>query len=255
MDYIKTKSDIEKMRIAGKLASQVLEMVEEYVKPGISTLKLDQICHEYIVKQQDAIPAPLNYKGFPKSICTSVNHQVCHGIPSDGKILKKGDIVNIDVTVIKDGFHGDTSKMFQVGKTSILADRLCKVTQKCMYEAIKLVRPGLHIGDIGAIIQEIAYDNKFTVVRDYCGHGIGREFHESPQILHYGTKNTGMQLLEGMTFTIEPMINAGNHNTKVLNDGWTVVTQDHSLSAQWEHTILVTKDGFEILTKRDEELI
>ncbi len=255
MDYIKTESDIEKMRIAGKLASQVLEMVEEYVKPGISTLKLDQICHEYIVKQQDAIPAPLNYKGFPKSICTSVNHQVCHGIPSDGKILKKGDIVNIDVTVIKDGFHGDTSKMFQVGKTSILADRLCKVTQKCMYEAIKLVRPGLHIGDIGAIIQEIAYDNKFTVVRDYCGHGIGREFHESPQILHYGTKNTGMQLLEGMTFTIEPMINAGNHNTKVLNDGWTVVTQDHSLSAQWEHTILVTKDGFEILTKRDEELI
>ena len=255
MDYIKTESDIEKMRIAGKLASQVLEMVEEYVKPGISTLKLDQICHDYIVTQQDAIPAPLNYKGFPKSICTSVNHQVCHGIPSDEKILKKGDILNIDVTVIKDGFHGDTSKMFQIGKTSILADRLCKVTQKCMYEAIKIVRPGLHIGDIGAIIQEIAHDNKFSVVRDYCGHGIGKEFHESPQILHYGTKNTGMKLLEGMTFTIEPMINAGNHNTKVLNDGWTVVTQDHSLSAQWEHTILVTKDGFEILTKRDEELI
>ena len=255
MDYIKTKSDIEKMRIAGKLASQVLEMVEEYVKPGVSTLKLDQICHDYIVKRQDAIPAPLNYKGFPKSICTSVNHQVCHGIPSDEKILKKGDIVNIDVTVIKNGFHGDTSKMFQVGKTSILADRLCRVTQRCMYEAIKLVRPGLHIGDIGAIIQEIAHDNKFSGVRDYCGHGIGKEFHESPQILHYGTKNTGMQLLEGMTFTIEPMINAGNHNTKVLNDGWTVVTQDRSLSAQWEHTILVTKDGFEILTKRDEELI
>ena len=172
MDYIKTESDIEKMRIAGKLASQVLEMVEEYVKPGISTLKLDQICHDYIVKQQDAIPAPLNYKGFPKSICTSVNHQVCHGIPSDEKILKKGDILNIDVTVIKDGFHGDTSKMFQIGKTSILADRLCRVTQKCMYEAIKIVRPGLHIGDIGAIIQEIAHDNKFSVVRDYCGHGI-----------------------------------------------------------------------------------
>lgn len=251
---IHNEEDFQKMRNAGNLAARVLDYITPFVKAGVTTNHLDKLCHEFIILNK-AIPAPLNYRGFPKSICTSVNHQVCHGIPSDEKILKKGDIVNIDVTVIKNGFHGDTSKMFQVGKTSILADRLCRVTQKCMYEAIKLVRPGLHIGDIGAIIQEIAHDNKFSVVRDYCGHGIGKEFHESPQILHYGTKNTGMRLLEGMTFTIEPMINAGNHNTKVLNDGWTVVTQDRSLSAQWEHTILVTKDGFEILTKRDEELI
>ena len=255
MDYIKSKFDIEKMRIAGKLASEVLEMVGKFVKPGVSTLELDKICHNYIINTQDAIPAPLNYKGFPKSICTSVNHQVCHGIPSENKVLKDGDIVNIDVTVIKDGYHGDTSKMFQVGKTSILAKRLCEVTQKCMYEAIKLVKPGLHLGDIGAIIQEIAHDNKFTVVRDYCGHGIGRNFHESPQILHYGTRKTGLQIEKGMTFTIEPMINAGKHNTKVLADGWTVVTQDHSLSAQWEHTVLVTDTGYDILTIRDEENI
>jgi len=252
---IKSKADIGKMRIAGKLASEVLEMIGQHVKPGVSTEELDQICHEYIVKEQNAIPAPLNYKGFPKSICTSVNHQVCHGIPSDDKILKESDIVNIDVTIIKEGFHGDTSKMYHVGKPSILAERLCKVTQECMYKAINIVKPGLHIGDIGAVIQKHAYDNNFSVVKDYCGHGIGRNFHESPQILHYGIKNTGMRLEEGMTFTIEPMINAGKYKTKLLNDGWTVVTQDHSLSAQWEHTILVTSNGYEILTLRDEENI
>ena len=252
---IKSKADIEKMRIAGKLASEVLEMIGQHVKPGVSTEELDQICHKYIVKEQNAIPAPLNYKGFPKSICTSVNHQVCHGIPSDDKILKESDIVNIDVTVIKEGFHGDTSKMYHVGKPSILAERLSKVTQECMYKAINIVRPGLHIGDIGAVIQKHAYDNNFSVVKDYCGHGIGKNFHESPQILHYGIKNTGMRLEEGMTFTIEPMINSGKYKTKLLNDGWTVVTQDHSLSAQWEHTILVTSDGYEILTLRDEENI
>ena len=252
---IKSKADIEKMRIAGKLASEVLEMIGQHVKPGASTEELDQICHEYIVKEQNAIPAPLNYKGFPKSICTSVNHQVCHGIPSDDKILKESDIVNIDVTVIKEGFHGDTSKMYHVGKPSILAERLCKVTQECMYQAINIVKPGLHIGDIGAVIQKHAYDNNFSVVKDYCGHGIGKNFHESPQILHYGIKNTGMRLEEGMTFTIEPMINSGKYKTKLLNDGWTVVTQDHSLSAQWEHTILVTSNGYEILTLRNEENI
>jgi len=252
---IKSKVDIEKMRVAGKLASEVLEMIGQYVKPGVSTEELDQICHDYIVKEQNAIPAPLNYKGFPKSICTSVNHQVCHGIPSDDKILKESDIINIDVTVIKEGFHGDTSKMYHVGKPSILAERLCKVTQECMYQAISIVKPGLHIGDIGAVIQKHAYDNNFSVVKDYCGHGIGKNFHESPQILHYGIKNTGIRLEEGMTFTIEPMINSGKYKTKLLNDGWTVVTQDHSLSAQWEHTILVTNNGYEILTLRDEENI
>ena len=252
---IKSKADIEKMRIAGKLASEVLEMIGQYVKPGVSTEELDQICHDYIVKEQNAIPAPLNYKGFPKSICTSVNHQVCHGIPSDDKILKESDIINIDVTVIKEGFHGDTSKMYYAGKPSILAERLCKVTQECMYQAISIVKPGLHIGDIGAVIQKHAYDNNFSVVKDYCGHGIGKNFHESPQILHYGIKNTGMRLEEGMTFTIEPMINSGKYKTKLLNDGWTVVTQDHSLSAQWEHTILVTSNGYEVLTLRDEEHI
>ena len=252
---IKSKVDIEKMRVAGKLASEVLEMIGQYVKPGVSTEELDQICHDYIVKEQNAIPAPLNYKGFPKSICTSVNHQVCHGIPSDDKILKESDIINIDVTVIKEGFHGDTSKMYHVGKPSILAERLCKVTQECMYQAISIVKPGLHIGDIGAVIQKHAYDNNFSVVKDYCGHGIGKNFHESPQILHYGIKNTGIRLEEGMTFTIEPMINSGKYKTKLLNDGWTVVTQDHSLSAQWEHTILVTSNGYEILTLRNEENI
>ena len=250
---IKSKSDIEKMRVAGKLASDVLVMIGSYVKSGVSTLELDKICHDFIVEEQSAIPAPLNYRGFPKSICTSVNHQVCHGIPSENKILKNGDIINIDVTVIKDGFHGDTSKMFIIGKPSIQAERLCRVTRECMFKAIEIVKPGLHIGDIGAVIQEHAHNNNFSVVKDYCGHGIGREFHESPQILHYGTRNTGMELQEGMTFTIEPMINVGKDRTKLLGDGWTVITQDRTLSAQWEHTILVTSDSFEILTIRDEE--
>ena len=252
---IKSESDIRKMRVAGKLAADVLTMIGEYVKSGISTGELDKICHDYIINHQKAIPAPLNYRGFPKSICTSVNHQVCHGIPSNEKILKDGDIVNIDVTVIKDGFHGDTSKMFLVGKSSILAERLCRVTRECMIEAINIVKPGLHIGDIGAVIEEHAHNNNFSVVRDYCGHGIGKNFHEMPQILHYGNRNTGMKLLEGMTFTIEPMINEGRYKTKVLNDGWTVVTQDRSLSAQWEHTVLVTKNGSEILTLRSDENI
>ena len=250
---IKTSSDVEKMRVAGKLASDVLVMIGSFVRPGVSTEELDQICHDYIVNDQKAIPAPLNYKGFPKSICTSVNHQVCHGIPATTKILKNGDILNIDITVIKDGFHGDTSKMFYVGEPSILADRLCKVTQECMYKAISIVKPGLHIGNIGAVIQEHAHQNNFSVVRDYCGHGIGKNFHEAPQILHYGVKETGMKLKEGMTFTIEPMINSGKYKTKLLSDGWTVVTQDHSLSAQWEHTILVTNNGYEVLTIRNEE--
>ena len=250
---IKSESDIRKMRVAGKLASEVLEMIEEHVVPGVTTGLLDEICHNYIVQKQNAIPAPLNYKGFPKSICTSINHQVCHGIPSKEKRLKEGDIINIDVTVIKDEFHGDTSKMFFVGKTSVLAKRLCKVTKECMMKAISLVKPGLHLGDIGAIIEEHAIKHNFSVVRDYCGHGIGKKFHELPQILHYGTKNTGMKLEEGMTFTIEPMINSGGEKTRLLGDGWTVVTQDHSLSAQYEHTILVTSNGYEVLTIRNEE--
>ena len=241
------------MRGAGKLASEVLEMIEEFVAPGISTGLLDEIWHKYIIEKQKAIPAPLNYKGFPKSICTSVNHQVCHGIPSYEKNLKDGDIINIDVTVIKDGFHGDTSRMYFVGKTSILAERLCKVTRECMINAIKIVRPGLHIGDIGAVIEEHALKHNFSVVKDYCGHGIGRNFHELPQILHYGTRETGMKLQEGMTFTIEPMINTGKEKTKLLGDGWTVVTHDHSLSAQYEHTILVTEKGHEVLTIRNDE--
>ena len=253
MVNLKTSDEIIKMRTAGKLASKVLEMIGEYVNVGVSTEELNEICHRYIVDKQEAVPAPLNYHGFPKSICTSVNHQVCHGIPSKNKVLKSGDIVNIDVTVIKDGYHGDTSKMFLVGNASILADRLCRVTRECMMMGIEVVKPGVHIGTIGATIQEHAEKNNFSVVREYCGHGIGKNFHEAPQILHYGERNTGIQLEEGMTFTIEPMINAGKSGTKLLNDGWTVVTQDKSLSAQWEHTILVTNNGFEILTKRENE--
>ena len=250
---IKSKVDIEKMRIAGKLASEVLEMIGQHVKPGVSTEELDQICHKYIVKEQNAIPAPLNYKGFPKSICTSVNHQVCHGIPSDDKILKESDIVNIDVTVIKEGFHGDTSKMYHVGKPSILAERLCKVTQECMYKGIELVKPGARLGDIGHAIQSHAEANRFSVVREFCGHGIAKVFHDEPQVLHYGRPGTGVILKEGMSFTIEPMINAGKRNIKILPDQWTAVTKDHKLSAQWEHTLMVTKDGFEIFTLRQEE--
>lgn len=249
---IKTTKDIEKMRIAGKLAAEVLEMIGPYVVEGVTTDELDKICHDYIVDKQKAIPAPLNYNGFPKSICTSINHQVCHGIPGPKK-LKNGDIVNLDVTVLKDGYHGDTSKMFTIGKVSILAERLIRITQECMYLGIQQVKPGAQLGDIGAAIQEHAEKARFTVVREYCGHGIGRIFHEAPNVLHYGKRKTGFVLEKGMIFTIEPMINAGKKDVKLLPDGWTVVTKDHSLSAQWEHTILVTEDGYEVLTKRSEE--
>ncbi len=251
---IKTSEDIEKMRVAGRLAAEVLEMIVPHVKEGVTTDELDRICHEYIVNVQQAIPAPLNYHGYPKSICTSVNHQVCHGIPGPRK-LKEGDILNVDITVLKDGYHGDTSKMFMIGKPSVLAERLIRVTHECMFLGIEQVKPGAHFGDIGAAIQEHAEKNRFTVVREYCGHGIGKIFHEPPNVLHYGKAGTGEELEEGMIFTIEPMINAGKREVKLLPDGWTVVTKDHSLSAQWEHTILVTATGYEILTKRAEERI
>jgi methionyl aminopeptidase len=250
---IKSPDEIAKMRVAGRLAAEVLEMIEEHVVAGISTAELDKICHDYIVNTQKAIPAPLNYKGFPKSICTSVNHVICHGIPSEKKILKNGDIINIDITVIKDGYHGDTSKMFFIGQPSIAAERLCKITQECLYKGIRLVKPGTRLGDIGEVIQKHAESNYYSVVREYCGHGIGAVFHEEPQVMHYGKAGTGMVLKEGMTFTIEPMINQGKRHCKLLPDDWTVVTKDHKLSAQWEHTILVTADGFEILTLRKEE--
>ena len=249
---IKTPDEIEKMRVAGRLAAEVLEMIGEHVQPGVSTDELDRICHGYIVNEQQAIPAPLNYRGFPKSICTSVNHQVCHGIPGN-KILKGGDIVNIDITVIKDGFHGDTSKMFFVGKPSVLSQRLVDITQKAMWKGIELVRPGIQLGDIGHAIQKFVESNGYSVVQEYCGHGIGRGFHEDPQVLHYGTPDTGVALQAGMTFTIEPMVNAGKRNVKLLPDGWTVVTKDRKPSAQWEHTLLVTADGYEVLTLRKEE--
>lgn len=249
---IKTPEQIEKMRVAGRLAAEVLEMIEPHVQPGITTSQLDQICHDYIVNVQNAIPAPLNYRGFPKSICTSVNHVVCHGIPAD-KVLKKGDIINLDITVIKDGFHGDTSKMFFIGEGSVLAHRLVKVTQECLYKGIRLVRPGARLGDIGQVIQQYAEAQRFSVVQEYCGHGIGAEFHEDPQVLHYGKAGTGELIHEGMIFTIEPMINAGKRHVKLLPDQWTVTTKDHSLSAQWEHTILVTPNGYEVLTLRKEE--
>jgi methionyl aminopeptidase len=249
---IKTPADIAKMRIAGHLAAEVLEMIGPFVKAGVTTDELDQICHDYIVQQQQAVPAPLNYRGFPKSICTSVNHQVCHGIPGPRK-LKDGDILNLDVTVIKDGYHGDTSKMFVVGKPSILAERLIKTTQEAMYIGIEQVKPGATFGDIGAAIQQFAESKRFSVVREYCGHGIGTIFHEAPNVLHYGLPNTGETLKTGMIFTIEPMINAGKRFVKLLPDGWTVVTKDHSLSAQFEHTILVTDSGYDVLTKRTEE--
>ena len=242
------------MREAGRLASKTLEMISEFVAPGISTGKLDEICHRYITEDLECIPAPLNYKGFPKSICTSINQVVCHGIPSESKILKDGDILNIDVTVIKDGFHGDTSKMFMVGSEKPHAKKLINITQECMYEAIKIVKPGARLGDIGYKIQSIAESNHYSVVRDYCGHGIGRVFHEDPQILHYGIPNTGLTLKEGMCFTIEPMINIGSYKTKLSKkDGWTVETIDGRLSAQWEHTIMVTGGEPEIFTLRKDE--
>lgn len=251
--HIKSSEEIAKMRVAGRLAAEVLEMIEPYVKPGISTLELNDICHNYIVNHQNAIPACLNYRGFPKSICTSVNHVVCHGIPNERQ-LKIGDVINIDVTVIKDDYHGDTSKMFLVGECSIMARRLTRITQECLYLGIQAVKPGTKLGDIGAIIQKHAEAHHYSVVREYCGHGIGRVFHEDAlQVLHYGTAGTGIELVAGMTFTIEPMINAGKRFIRLLPDGWTVVTKDHSLSAQWEHTVLVTETGVEILTKRKEE--
>ncbi len=249
---IKTADEIDKMRVAGRLAAEVLEMVVPYVLPGVTTDQLDQLCHRHIVEVQQAIPAPLNYHGFPKSICTSVNHVVCHGIPGE-RALKNGDIVNIDITVIKDGFHGDTSQMFVVGETSLKARRLVDTAYECLLAGISLVRPGARLGDIGAAIQTLAESRNFSVVREYCGHGIGRIFHEEPQVLHYGNAGTGFELQAGMTFTIEPMINAGKRHVKLLGDNWTVVTKDRGLSAQWEHTILVTNTGHEVLTARAEE--
>ncbi|MDH3637896.1 MAG: type I methionyl aminopeptidase [Gammaproteobacteria bacterium] len=247
---IKTPEEIEKMRVAGQLAAQVLDMIEPHVRAGVTTGELDRICHAYIVHELNAIPAPLNYRGFPKSICTSVNHVICHGIPGNKK-LKNGDIINIDITVIKDEFHGDTSRMFFIGEPSILARRLTHVSRECMLKGIDVVRPGTRLGDIGHAIQSHAEAHDFSVVREYCGHGIGRVFHEDPQVLHYGEPGTGAELIPGMTFTIEPMINAGTKETRLLSDQWTVVTRDHSLSAQWEHTVLVTESGHEVLTVTD----
>jgi len=249
---IKTAGEIARMRVAGRLAAQVLEMIEDHVRPGITTDELDRVCHAFIVKDQQAVPAPLNYRGFPKSICTSVNHQVCHGIPGS-KRLKNGDIVNIDITVIKDGYHGDTSKMFFVGEPSILARRLARVTQEAMRIGIAQVGPGATLGDVGHAIQRHVESQGYSVVREYCGHGIGREFHEEPQVLHYGRRGEGLVLQPGMCFTIEPMVNAGKRYIKLLPDGWTVVTKDRSLSAQWEHTVLVTPEGHEVLTLREDE--
>ncbi len=248
----KTLQEIEKMRTAGRLAGEVLDYIGGYVKPGVTTNKLDQLCHDFMVHEQGTVPAPLlyappGYKPYPKSICTSVNHQVCHGIPGD-RILKDGDILNIDITVIKDGFHGDSSRMFYVGNPSIQARRLCEITYECMWRGIRAVTPGGYLGDIGAAIQQHAEANGYSVVREFCGHGIGRKFHEEPQVLHYGLPGTGVRLDPGMIFTIEPMINAGKAAIRELGDGWTIVTKDHSLSAQWEHTVLVTDAGYEVLT-------
>jgi methionyl aminopeptidase len=252
--HIKSIDEIAKMRVAGKLASEVLEMIEDYVKPGVSTGELDRLCHEFIINEQNAIPAPLNYNGFPKSICTSINHVICHGIPTNDKALKSGDIINIDITVIKEGFHGDTSKMFLVGKTADHAERLVRVTQECLYRAIELVKPGVTLGDLGHVIQQHGEAHNYSIVREYCGHGIGRIFHEEPQVLHYGAPNTGLKIEEGMTFTIEPMLNAGSRHTKLSKkDGWTVTTKDRRLSAQWEHTLAVNASGCEVLTLRSDE--
>lgn len=249
---VKTSEEIEGMRLAGRLAGEVLDYVTPFIKPGITTEELDRLCHDYMVNVQGCVPAPLNYAPpgyppYPKSICASVNHQVCHGVPNE-RPLKKGDIVNLDITTIKDGWHGDTSRMFVVGDASILAKRLCQITHECLWLGIAQVKPGAHLGDIGAAIQRHAEGHGFSVVREFCGHGIGRSFHEEPQVLHYGKAGTGPELLSGMTFTIEPMINAGKAAISELPDGWTIVTKDRSLSAQWEHTILVTESGVEVLT-------
>jgi methionyl aminopeptidase len=245
---IKNPAEQDQMRIAGRLGADVLDMIEPYIVPGVTTEELNERCHDFIVNTQQAIPAPLNYRGFPKSICTSVNHVVCHGIPSPEKRLKQGDIINVDVTVIKDGWHGDTSRMFAVGKIGPAAQRLIDITREAMWIGIREVRPGAHVGDIGAAIQAFVEGQHLSVVREYCGHGIGRIFHEDPQILHYGERGRGLELQTGMTFTVEPMVNAGKRQVRLLADGWTVITKDHSLSAQWEHTVLVTDSGCEVLT-------
>ena len=249
---IKTTEEIEKMRVAGRLAAEVLEMITPHVQPGVTTEELDRLCHDHIINEQQAIPAPLNYHGFPKSICTSVNHQVCHGIPSERR-LKNGDIINIDITVIKDGYHGDTSMMFMVGKPSVIARRVCEIAHEALWIGLRMVAPGVRLGDIGHAIQTYVEGQHASVVREYCGHGIGLGFHEEPQVLHYGKPNTGLELKPGMTFTIEPMVNAGRAPVRMLPDEWTVVTKDHSLSAQWEHTVLVTDTSHEILTLRKDE--
>jgi methionyl aminopeptidase len=245
---IKTPEQIEHMRVAGRLAAEVLELLVPHVKPGVTTEELDRIAYDHIINVQKAIPANVGYKGFPKTVCTSVNNVICHGIPSPGKVLKDGDIVNIDVTVIKDGWHGDTSRMYYVGEPSVLAKRLCETAYEAMLKGIAQVRPGATLGDIGYAIQQHVEAQRFSVVREYCGHGIGTIYHEDPQVLHYGQRGAGLRLEKGMTFTVEPMVNAGKPQTRLLPDGWTVVTRDHSLSAQWEHTIAVTDTGFEILT-------
>jgi methionyl aminopeptidase len=241
------------MRVAGKLAAEVLEMLAPFVVAGVSTEELDQICHDYIVNVQQAIPAPLNYKGYPKSICTSVNHVICHGIPSEKK-LKSGDIVNIDITVIKDGYHGDTSQMFCIGSVSAHAQRLVELTRDALFLGIEQIKPGAHFGDIGHAIQQYAESHRLSVVQEFCGHGIGKKFHEEPHILHFGKPGEGALIQPGMIFTIEPMLNLGKRHMKILGDGWTAVTKDRSLSAQWEHTLLATETGYEILTLRKEEL-
>lgn len=245
---LKTPEEIEQMRVAGQMAAEVLRMIEPWVKPGVSTGELDERCHRYITEEQDAVPAPLNYKGFPKSICTSVNDVVCHGIPGD-KTLKDGDIINIDITVIKDGWHGDTSRMFYVGEPSIKARRVVDIAHECLVKGIEIVRPGATLGDIGHVIQQHAESSGCSVVREYCGHGIGRVFHEDPQVVHYGQPGTGIELVPGMVFTIEPMVNLGGPGTRLMRDEWTVKTKDRSLSAQWEHTLAVTEEGYDVLTR------
>lgn len=250
---LKSLQEIDCMRTAGQLAAEVLDVVTPFVVPGVSTEELDNICFKHITEVQKAVPANVGYRGYEKTICASVNQVICHGIPSENKILKDGDIINIDVTVLKDGWHGDTSKMFLVGKTQPHNERLVKVTQECLYRAIELVKPGARLGDIGAVIQQHAEQNHYSVVEDYCGHGIGKVYHDDPQVLHYGKFGTGLELKAGMCFTIEPMINQGKKHTKLLSDGWTVETKDGRNSAQWEHTIAVTEQGFEVLTRRSEE--
>ncbi|MGV3346780.1 type I methionyl aminopeptidase [Enterobacteriaceae bacterium LUAb1] len=252
---IKTPEEIEKMRVAGRLAAEVLEMIEEHVKPGVTTGELDRLCHDYIVNKQQATSACLGYNGFPKSVCISVNEVVCHGIPSDDKVLKEGDIVNIDVTVIKDEYHGDTSKMFIAGKPTIQGERLCRITQESLYLALKMIKPGIRLRELGRAIQKYVEAQNYSVVREYCGHGIGKGFHEAPQVLHYDADDHGIVLQAGMAFTVEPMVNAGNYRIRMMKDGWTVKTKDRSLSAQYEHTIVVTDSGCEIMTLRKDETL